>query len=171
MMRPTLPALPRVRNSMPLGPVSRTPVAVPGLSAGLAAALARETTTVDRPPPEDAWDDDLDPWSSAEIAPGGDEPMTMGPSDPRSVRGKLGLGLDEAVESPEGWLQVLTSDLAPIRAAIRQTVVRSGRAVHVQEFSYVETTPAGVAGRVEKLHGELVQRLRGQGLQAVRVSE
>ncbi len=171
LMRPTLPALPRIRGAVGLGPATRTPVAVPGLSAGLAAALARETSGDVEPAGANGWDDDLDPWGSAELAAGGDDPETLGSSEGRNTRGKLGLGLDEAVEAPEGWLQVLTSDLAPIRSSIRQTVLRSGRPVHVQEHKYIETTPAGVAARVERLHGELVSRLRGQGLQALRAVE
>ena len=168
--RPTLPALPRIRGAVGLGSPSRMATTVPGLSVGLAAALARETSGLVEPSRAGDWGDDDDPWGGAELVPRGDDPKTLDP-DARSTRGKLGLGLDEAVEAPEGWLQVLTSDLAPIRPSIRQTVLRSGRPVHVQEHNYNETTPAGVAAQVERLHGELVSRLRGQGLRGLRVAE
>ena len=167
-MRPTLPALPRIRPNLAFGAPSPPALSIPGLTPDIAAALAREDGATGG---GDAWGDDLDPWDSAELAVEDEELHTIGAPDARLSRAALGIGLDEALESPDGWLQVLTNDLAPIRSAIRQTVMRAGRSVHVQEMSYADLNAGAVSKRVEKLHADLVARLRGGGLSALRTGD
>jgi flagellar biosynthesis protein FlhG len=171
VMRPTLPALPRVRTSAPGASGGRSQPALPGLTPGLAAALAREVAAETVASGDAAWGEDDDPWGSAELASSIREPTTIGPGDPRGERARLGIGFDQAVSSPDGWLQVVTNDLAPLRPALRQVVLQGGKTIHVFEQAYAEATAAAVAQRVEKTHADLVSRLERGGLAAVRSSE
>jgi MinD-like ATPase involved in chromosome partitioning or flagellar assembly len=171
VMRPTLPALPRVRTAGSGAAGSRSQPVLPGLTPGLAAALAREVGAESAPVAEPTWGDDDDPWGSAELASDVREPATLGPGDMRNDRTRLGLGFDQAVGSPDGWVQVVTSDLAPVRAAVRQVVLQGGRTIHSIESTYAETSPAAIAQRVERAHADLVARLERGGLAAVRSAE
>lgn len=171
VMRPTLPALPRVRTSAPGAPGGRSQPVLPGLTPGLAAALAREVAAETMPVGEPSWSDDDDPWGSAELASGHHDPSTLGPNDPRGDRGHFGIGFDQAVSSPDGWVQVVTNDLAPLRSAVRQIVLHGGKTMHVLEQTYAETTPGAIAQRVERTHADLVARVERGGLAAVRAGE
>jgi len=171
VMRPTLPALPRIRTTASGASEGGSQSALPGLTPGLAAALAREVAAESMSAREPAWAEDDDPWRSAELASDHREPSVAAPQDARTERAHFGIGFDQAVSSPDGWVQVVTNDLAPLRAAVRQIVLHGGKTMHVLEQTYAETTPFAIAQRVERTHAELVARVERGGLAAIRAGE